>query len=65
MLISNDVAICANGSIARRSLSNIRIESQTKLDALVQLTHNVKVGKNCEITAGIIIGGSTTIGEST
>ncbi len=65
VIISDNVEICANCSIARGSLSNTIIESGTKLDALVHLAHNVKIGKNCELTAGTIIGGSTTTGNST
>ena len=30
---------------------------------LVQIAHNVVLGKNCEITAGTIIDGSTEIGD--
>jgi UDP-3-O-[3-hydroxymyristoyl] glucosamine N-acyltransferase len=37
----------------------------TKLDALVHIAHNVTIGRNCELTAGTVIGGSTTIGNST
>lgn len=65
VILSDDVEICANCSIARGSLSDTIIGRGTKLDALVHLAHNVKVGKNCELTAGTIIGGSTTIGDST
>jgi UDP-3-O-[3-hydroxymyristoyl] glucosamine N-acyltransferase len=36
----------------------------TKLDALVHVAHNVTVGRNCELTAGTIIGGSTIIGDT-
>ncbi|HYF99631.1 MAG TPA: LpxD N-terminal domain-containing protein [Candidatus Saccharimonadales bacterium] len=64
VLISDDVEICANCSIARGSLSNTIIEKGTKLDALVHIAHNVKIGRNCELTAGTIIGGSTTTGNS-
>jgi UDP-3-O-[3-hydroxymyristoyl] glucosamine N-acyltransferase len=38
--------------------------SGTKLDALVHVAHNVIIGHNCELTAGTIIGGSTTIGNT-
>ena len=65
VIISDNVEICANCSIARGSLSNTIIGKGTKLDALVHLAHNVKIGKNCELTAGTIIGGSTTVGDST
>ncbi|MDN5846458.1 MAG: hypothetical protein L0H53_09315 [Candidatus Nitrosocosmicus sp.] len=64
VIISDNVEICANCSIAKGSLSNTIIESGTKLDALVHLAHNVKIGKNCELTAGTIIGGSTITGNS-
>ena len=65
VIISDNVEICANCSVARGSLSNTIIERGTKLDALVHLAHNVRIGKNCELTAGTIIGGSTTTGNST
>jgi UDP-3-O-[3-hydroxymyristoyl] glucosamine N-acyltransferase len=65
VIISDNVEICANCSIARGSLSNTVVGNGTKLDAMVHVAHNVKIGKNCELTAGTIIGGSTTEGDST
>jgi UDP-3-O-[3-hydroxymyristoyl] glucosamine N-acyltransferase len=62
--IGNNVEICANSSVARGSLSDTVIGDGTKLDALVHVAHNVVIGKNCELTAGTIIGGSTTIGDT-
>lgn len=62
--IGNNVEVCANSSIARGSLSDTVIEDGTKLDALVHVAHNVVIGRNCELTAGTIIGGSTTIGDT-
>jgi UDP-3-O-[3-hydroxymyristoyl] glucosamine N-acyltransferase len=62
--IGNNVEICANSSIARGSLSDTVIGDGTKLDALVHVAHNVVIGRNCELTAGTIIGGSTTIGDT-
>jgi len=62
--IGNNVEICANTSIARGSLSDTIIGDGTKLDALVHVAHNVVIGRNCELTAGTIIGGSTTIGDT-
>jgi UDP-3-O-[3-hydroxymyristoyl] glucosamine N-acyltransferase len=61
--IGNNVEICANSSIARGSLSDTVIGDGSKLDALVHVAHNVIIGRNCELTAGTIIGGSTTIGD--
>lgn len=65
VIIGDDVEICANSHIARGSLSDTVIGSGTKIDALVHISHNVVVGRNCEITAGAVIGGSTSIGDST
>jgi len=65
LIIGNDTEICANSHIARGSLSDTIIGDGTKIDSLVHISHNVVIGKNCEITAGAIIGGSTRIGDST
>ena len=62
--IGNNVEICANSSVARGSLSDTVIGDGTKLDALVHVAHNVIIGRNCELTAGTTIGGSTTIGDT-
>ena len=62
--LGNNVEIYANCSIARGSLSDTSIGDGTKLDALVHIAHNVIVGKNCELTAGTIIGGSTSVGDT-
>lgn len=64
VLIGDDVEICANSHIAKGSLSDTKIGSGTKIDALVHISHNVSIGKNSEITAGAIIGGSAQIGDS-
>lgn len=61
--IGDNVEVCANSSIARGSLSDTIIGDGSKIDALVHIAHNVIVGRNCELTAGTIIGGSTTIGN--
>jgi UDP-3-O-[3-hydroxymyristoyl] glucosamine N-acyltransferase len=62
--IGDNVEICANSSIARGSISDTIIGDGTKLDALVHVAHNVIIGRNCELTAGTIIGGSTTVGDT-
>lgn len=54
--IGNNVEICANTNVARGSLSDTVIGDGTKVDAMVQIAHNVVIGKNCEITTGTIIG---------
>lgn len=64
VVIGDDVEICANSSIARGSLTDTAIGNGTKLDALVHVAHNVRIGEKCQLAAGTIIGGSTVIGNS-
>lgn len=63
--LGDNVEIYANCSVARGSLSDTVIGNGTKLDALVHIAHNVIVGRNCELTAGTVIGGSTMVGDTT
>jgi UDP-3-O-[3-hydroxymyristoyl] glucosamine N-acyltransferase len=64
VVIGNNVEICANTSIVRGSLTDTRIEDGARLDALVHVAHNVQVGRNCQLAAGTIIGGSARLGAS-
>lgn len=61
--IGNNVVIGPNTNVNRGSLVDTVIHDGTKIDALVDIAHNVTVGKHCIITAGAIIGGSTSIGD--
>ncbi len=65
VLVGDDVEICANSHVAKGSLSDTIIGNGTKIDSLVHISHNVLVGKNVEITAGAVIGGSSKVGDST
>ena len=64
VVIGNNVEISANVSIARGSLTDTSIGDGTKLDALVHIAHNVRIGAGCQLTAGTVIGGSTQVGDS-
>ena len=61
--VGNNVEIRANCSIARGSLKDTVIGNGTKIDGLVHIAHNVSIGNHCVLTAGAVIGGSTTIGD--
>ena len=61
---NNDVEIGANVCIDRGTLENTIIEDKTIIDNLVHVGHNVKIGKNCQIVALSLIGGSTIIEEN-
>ncbi|MCF7885342.1 MAG: UDP-3-O-(3-hydroxymyristoyl)glucosamine N-acyltransferase [Candidatus Marinimicrobia bacterium] len=61
VVIEDNVEVGANCTIDRGTISDTRIGRGTKLDNLIQLGHNVKVGKYCFIVAQTGIAGSTTI----
>jgi UDP-3-O-[3-hydroxymyristoyl] glucosamine N-acyltransferase len=64
VILGKNVEVSANCSIARGSLGDTVIGDGTKLDALVHVAHNVQIGRDCQLAAGTIIGGSTTVGDS-
>ncbi|HAT9090070.1 TPA: UDP-3-O-(3-hydroxymyristoyl)glucosamine N-acyltransferase [Legionella pneumophila subsp. pneumophila] len=63
VIIGNDVEIGANTCIDRGSLDNTVIEDWCRLDNLVQIGHNVKIGKGSVLVAQVGIAGSTELGE--
>jgi UDP-3-O-[3-hydroxymyristoyl] glucosamine N-acyltransferase len=63
VLIGNDVEIGANTAIDRGALEDTVIGEGTKIDNLVQIAHNVKIGKHCVIVAQCGIAGSATVGD--
>ncbi len=63
VIIGDDVSIGANSCIDRGSVSNTIIEDYCRIDNLVQIGHNVKVGKGSVLCAQVGIAGSTVIGK--
>ena len=63
VLIGDDVDIGANTTIDRGSNPDTVIGEETKIDNLVQIAHNVKLGKNCLVVSQVGISGSTEIGD--
>lgn len=63
IIIDDDVEIGANVTIDRATIGNTTIGSGTKIDNLVQIAHNVRIGKNCIIIAQVAIGGSAEISD--
>ena len=61
VVIEDDVEIGANSCVDRGALGETRIGAGTKIDNLVQIAHNVKIGKNVVIAAQTGISGSTVI----
>ena len=64
VVIEDDVEIGANTTIDRAMAGATIIRKGTRIDNLVQIAHNVSVGRNSIICAQVGIAGSTTIGES-
>ena len=60
--IGNDVEIGANTCIDRGALADTIIEDGVKLDNLIQIAHNVRIGKHTAMAGCVGVAGSTTIG---
>jgi UDP-3-O-[3-hydroxymyristoyl] glucosamine N-acyltransferase len=63
VMIEDDVEIGSNTTIDRGSLGNTVIGQGTKIDNLVQIAHNVRIGRHCVIAAQTGISGSVEIGD--
>jgi UDP-3-O-[3-hydroxymyristoyl] glucosamine N-acyltransferase len=61
VIIEDDVEIGANSTIDRGSLGVTRIGTGTKVDNLVQIAHNVEIGRHVVIASQTGISGSTVI----
>lgn len=64
VVIEDDVEVGANTTLDRATMGSTYIRKGAKIDNLVQIAHNVDVGKNTVIAAQAGIAGSTKIGES-
>lgn len=62
-VVADDVEIGANSTVDRGSLGDTRIGRGVKLDNLVHVAHNVRVGARSLLAALVGIAGSTRIGE--
>ncbi len=61
VIIDDDVEIGANTTLDRSRFSFTRVGEGTKIDNLVQIGHNVVIGRHCMICAQVGIAGSTTL----
>lgn len=64
VVVGDDVEIGANAVIDRATMGSTVIRQGVKLDNLIQIAHNVEIGKNTVIAAQSGISGSTKIGEN-
>ncbi|ADU97214.1 UDP-3-O-(3-hydroxymyristoyl) glucosamine N-acyltransferase [Thermovibrio ammonificans HB-1] len=63
VVIEDLVEIGANTTIDRGTIGDTVIGEGTKIDNLVQIGHNVKIGRYCFIVSQVGISGSTKIGD--
>jgi UDP-3-O-[3-hydroxymyristoyl] glucosamine N-acyltransferase len=63
VVVEEDVEIGANSTIDRATLGETRIGAGSKIDNLVQVGHNVQVGKHCILCGQAGIAGSAHLGD--
>lgn len=63
VIIQDGVSIGANTTIDRGAFDDTVIGENTKIDNLVQIAHNVRVGRNCVMAAHTGISGSVEVGD--
>lgn len=63
VVVADGAEIGANSCVDRASYTETSIGANTKIDNLVQIAHNVKVGAHCIIVSQTGIAGSTEVGD--
>jgi UDP-3-O-[3-hydroxymyristoyl] glucosamine N-acyltransferase len=63
VIIEDDVEIGANSCVDRGTIGPTVIGAGTKIDNLVQIAHNCKVGKDCLIVGQVGFAGSVSVGD--
>ena len=63
LVIEDDVEIGANTTIDRGALGETRIGRGTKIDNLVHIAHNCRIGERVLIAAQVGLAGSITVGD--
>jgi UDP-3-O-[3-hydroxymyristoyl] glucosamine N-acyltransferase len=64
VIIQDGVEIGANTTIDRGAMSDTVIGEGTKIDNLVQIAHNVRIGRHCVLASQTGISGSAVIGDN-
>jgi len=63
VILGNDVEVGANTCIDCAALGTTHIGTGVKLDNLIQIAHNVKIGEHTAIAAQTAVAGSVSIGK--
>lgn len=62
--IGDNVEIGSNSTVDNGTIRNTEIGSGTKLDSLVQVGHNVRIGRDCLLCAQAGVAGSVVVGDN-
>jgi UDP-3-O-[3-hydroxymyristoyl] glucosamine N-acyltransferase len=62
-ILEDDVEIGSNSTVDRGSVDDTVIGRGSKLDNLVHVGHNVRIGARCLLMAGVGVAGSTRVGD--
>jgi UDP-3-O-[3-hydroxymyristoyl] glucosamine N-acyltransferase len=63
VVVQDDVEIGANATIDRGAMADTVIGEGTKIDNLVQIAHNVEIGRHCLVAGNVGVSGSARIGD--
>ena len=63
VILQDGVTVGANTCIDRGAFDDTVVGENTKIDNLVQVAHNVRLGRNCILAAHTGISGSVTVGD--
>jgi len=63
VIVQDDVEIGTNTTIDRGSIRDTVIGEGSKIDNLVQIAHNVLIGRHCILAGQVGVSGSVTIGD--
>jgi UDP-3-O-[3-hydroxymyristoyl] glucosamine N-acyltransferase len=63
IVVEDEVEIGANTTIDRAFLHTTRIGAGSKIDNLVQIAHNVQIGRCCGLASQVGVAGSTVVGD--
>ncbi|PTM57091.1 UDP-3-O-(3-hydroxymyristoyl)glucosamine N-acyltransferase [Phreatobacter oligotrophus] len=63
VIIQDDVEIGANSTVDRGHVLDTVIGEGTKIDNLVQIAHNVEIGRHCVIVSQVGLSGSARLGD--
>lgn len=63
VVLHDNVEVGANSTIDRARFQSTEVGKGTKIDNLVQIAHNVRIGAHCLVVAQVGIAGSATLGN--